>query len=90
MVYFCIYYTSYIRIYAIGNLIILRENETITGLWGFGVSNSRNQITTISKIRISDPKTSGNVLSGIKISSEMLDKLDKALSDQFLNKNKKK
>jgi hypothetical protein len=41
MVYFCIYYTSYIRIYAIGNLIILRENETITGLWGFGVSNSR-------------------------------------------------
>jgi hypothetical protein len=49
-----------------------------------------NQITTISKIRISDPKTSGNVLSGIKISSEMLDKLDKALSDQFLNKNKKK
>jgi uncharacterized protein YxjI len=41
MVYFCIYYTLYIRIYAIGNLIILRENETITGLWGFGVSNSR-------------------------------------------------
>jgi hypothetical protein len=41
MVYFCIYYTPYIRIYAIGNLIILRENETITGLWGFGVSNSR-------------------------------------------------
>jgi uncharacterized membrane protein YheB (UPF0754 family) len=44
MVYFCIYYTLYIRIYAIGNLIILRENETITGLRGFGVSNSRVDI----------------------------------------------
>ena len=35
-----------------------------------------NQITTISKIRIYDPKTNQNILSGIKLSNEKLDLID--------------
>lgn len=38
-----------------------------------------NQITTISKIRIYDPKTNQDVLSGIKLSNEKLDTIDKEL-----------
>ena len=38
-----------------------------------------NQITTISKIRIYDPKTNHNILSGIKLSSEKLNLIDLAI-----------
>lgn len=44
-----------------------------------------NQITTISKIRIYDPKTDHDVLSGIKLSNEKLDILDKELTSIFTN-----
>ena len=45
-----------------------------------------NQITTISKIRIYDPKTDHDVLSGIKLSNEKLDLLDKEILKLFTNK----
>ncbi len=35
-----------------------------------------NQIRTISKIRIYDPKTNYDVLSGVKLSNEKLDLID--------------
>lgn len=41
------------------------------------------QITTISKIRIYDPKNSCDVLSGIKVSNETLDKIDTTLRQLF-------
>lgn len=41
------------------------------------------QITTISKMRIYDPKTNHDVLSGIKLSNEKLDLLDKAIIDMY-------
>lgn len=44
------------------------------------------QITTISKIRIYDPKTSHDVLSNIRLSSEKLDIIDEAIRELFLNK----
>lgn len=44
-----------------------------------------NQIVTISKIRISDPKASGNVLSGVRLSSESLDLLDSEIEKLYLH-----
>lgn len=44
-----------------------------------------NQITTISKIRIYDPKTDHDVLSGIKLSNEKLDIIDRELASVFTN-----
>lgn len=45
-----------------------------------------NQITTISKIRIYDPKNQYDILSNIRISNEALDKIDNALTSMFTNK----
>lgn len=45
-----------------------------------------NQITTISKIRIYDPKTNHDILSGIKLTSEELDLIDTELLNQFVGK----
>lgn len=44
-----------------------------------------NQITTISKIRIYDPKTDHDILSGIKLSNEKLDMIDAELIKNFTN-----
>lgn len=44
-----------------------------------------NQITTISKIRIYDPKTDNDILSGIKLSNEKLDLIDKTISEKFIH-----
>lgn len=44
-----------------------------------------NQITTISKIRIYDPKRDHDVLSGIKLSNEKLDKIDSEIQARFTN-----
>ena len=41
------------------------------------------QITTISKIRIYDPKTNYDVLSNIKLSNEKLDLLDKSIKELY-------
>lgn len=43
-----------------------------------------NQITTISKQRIYEPKNDLNILSGIKISPENLDLIDKKIKELFL------
>lgn len=42
-----------------------------------------NQITTISKIRIYDPKSSTDPLSGIKLSNEKLDLIDKEIIRKY-------
>ena len=42
-----------------------------------------NQITTISKIRIYDPKTNKDVLSGIRLSDESLDKIDQEIIKRY-------
>lgn len=44
-----------------------------------------NQITTISKQRIYDPKSSYDVLSGVKLSPDGLDKLNDGLKKLFFN-----
>lgn len=43
------------------------------------------QITTISKIRIYDPKTDHDILSGIKLSNEKLDLIDSEIHKLFTN-----
>lgn len=44
-----------------------------------------NQITTISKIRIYDPKTDHDILSNIKLSNEKLDLIDTEIVKNFTN-----
>lgn len=44
-----------------------------------------NQITTISKIRIYDPKTDHDILSNIKLSNEKLDMIDNEIRNNFTN-----
>ncbi len=45
------------------------------------------QITTVSKIRIYDPKTDHDVLSGVRLSNEKLDAIDAAISGYFTGKH---
>jgi len=44
-----------------------------------------SQIINISKIRIYDPKTNYDVLSGIKLSNEKLDAIDNEIKKLFTN-----
>lgn len=44
-----------------------------------------NQITTISKIRIYDPKTDHDILSGLKLSNEKLDLIDNEIRQKYTN-----
>ena len=44
-----------------------------------------NQITTISKIRIYDPKTDHDILSTIKLSNEKLNLIDAEIQRKFTN-----
>ena len=44
-----------------------------------------NQITTISKIRIYDPKTDYDILSNFKLSNEKLDVLDREITKKYTN-----
>lgn len=44
-----------------------------------------NQITTISKIRIYDPKTDHDILSNIRLSNEKLDMLDNLVKSRYTN-----
>mgnify|MGYP002677048484 FL=1 len=43
-----------------------------------------DQITTISKIRIYDPRTDHDVLSKVKLSNEKLDLIDAAIKENIL------
>ena len=42
-----------------------------------------NQITTISKIRIYDPRTNYDILSNVKLSNEKLDLIDNEILQNF-------
>lgn len=44
-----------------------------------------NQITTVSKIRIYDPKTDHDILSNVKFSNEKLDMIDDEIRKRFTN-----
>ena len=44
------------------------------------------QITTISKIRIYDPKTNFDILSNVKLSNEKLDHIDQEIISNFTNR----
>lgn len=44
-----------------------------------------NQITTVSKIRIYDPKTDNDILSGVKLSNEKLDIIDAEVLKKYTN-----
>ena len=44
-----------------------------------------NQISTISKIRIYDPKTDHAILSGIKLTGEKMDIIDSEIRNKFTN-----
>ena len=48
------------------------------------------QITTISKIRIYDPKTNYDILSNVKLSNEMLDRIDNEIIKKFTGLKKYK
>ena len=43
-----------------------------------------SQITTISKIRVYDPKSDYDILSGIKLSNEKLDLIDNEIKKNYL------
>lgn len=43
-----------------------------------------NQITTISKIRIQDPKTSAGVLAGIRLSEESMELINERIKDFYI------
>lgn len=45
------------------------------------------QITTISKIRIYDPKSSKDVLAGVKLSAESMDKIDASILAKYTKTN---
>lgn len=45
-----------------------------------------NQITSISKIRIYDPKNNNDILYGIKLSNEKLDRIDNEIKNLFTKK----
>ena len=45
-----------------------------------------NQITTISKIRIYDPKTDNDILSSIRLSDDTLNKIDDEIKKMFVYK----
>lgn len=44
-----------------------------------------NQIVTISKLRIYDPKSDNDILSGIKLSNTNLDKIDEKILCNYTN-----
>ena len=43
-----------------------------------------NQVTTISKMRLRDPKNNNSILNGIVLSDDTMDKIDEALKNIFL------
>ena len=46
------------------------------------------QITTISKLRVFDPRNKFGVLKGIRVSDDILDKIDEHLQNNFFKKTK--
>ena len=65
--------------------ILLNKASSETAKMKDGSVALPNQITTISKQRIYDPKSSYDVLSGVKLSPDGLDKLNDGLKKLFFN-----
>ena len=42
-----------------------------------------NQVTTISKMRLRDPKNNNSILNGIVLSDDTMDKIDETLKNIF-------
>ncbi len=64
-------------------LEILKKTEKEISKMKIGSIALVGQITTISKIRIYDPKNTRGVLSGIRVSNETLDKIDEVICQLF-------
>lgn len=60
-------------------IALLKKSKEETEKMKRGSIALTNQIVTVSKLRIYDPKSSYDVLSGIKLSSVNLDKIDAAI-----------
>lgn len=68
-------------------LLFLEQMRTESKKMKIGSIALTNQITTISKIRIYDPKTDHNILSGIKLSPYNMDLIDQEIIKKY-TKNK--
>lgn len=64
--------------------LLTRMKKEVTGM-KIGSIALINQITTVSKIRIYDPKTDYDILSNIKLSNEKLDLIDKEICKLYTN-----
>ena len=73
-----------IKIDANGELDLLRRVESEIRKMKKGSIALINQITTISKIRIYDPKTDHDILSGIRLTNESLDKIDAEILKMYM------
>lgn len=69
---------------AVNELYLLRRVDSEIRKMKRGSIALVNQITTISKIRIYDPKTDHDILSGVRLSNESLDKIDSEISKMYL------
>lgn len=67
-------------------LMIVRKTSDEISKMKHGSIALVGQITTVSKIRIYDPIYPGDVLSGIRLSSSSMDKLDSKILSLFTNK----
>lgn len=75
------------------DLIIAKKEQTLLqrmtneiGKMRMGSIALVGQITTISKIRIYDPKTNHDILSNVKLSNEKLDLIDQEIIQNFTGK----
>lgn len=69
---------------AVKELDLLRRVESEIRKMKKGSIALINQITTISKIRIYDPKTDHDILSGIRLTNESLDKIDAEILKMYM------
>lgn len=69
---------------AVKELNLLRRVESEIRKMKKGSIALINQITTISKIRIYDPKTDHDILSGVRLTNESLNKIDSEISKMYM------
>lgn len=69
---------------ALDNLKVLRKIEVEMSKMKKGSIALVSQITTISKQRIYDPQKTGDILSGLRISDESLDLINKKMKQLFI------
>lgn len=68
------------------DLLLLKRMRNEINKAKFGSIALVGQITTISKIRIYDPKTNFDILSNVKLSNEKLDRIDQEIISNFTNR----